>query len=488
MNSAFALAATLLAFFLANDGFAPALEASPPEERQRLFAYDAKQPLETKLTLLYERNGVRTYDLLYASPKGGMVTGYLVVPSGKGPFAGIVFGHWGPGDRTEFLPEAGVYAEAGAVSVMIDNPWNRPAPWRRPQGEGLAEPEKDRESWIGAVVDLRRAIDLLQERPDVDRARIGYVGHSYGAQWGAVLSAIDDRVRAAVLMGGVPDSDAILVESQEPDIVRMRERYTGEQLQRYLDVNRPLDAIRYIGHAAPTPLLFQFARHERYFGEAAMKRYAEAASEPKDIRWYDTGHDLNDPRALADRAVWLGSRLGLAPVLPVLEQRISGEARATRAQAEPVRVHVSAGGSGRTAPESDLRDSQADLVKALRERDGVLLVAAQEEADVELRIVRRERQPTSRVFFVPITPTGMIPIRIQERVVFGSLVVGDDTFALTGAHRQSWGGAADTLAAHLERWIDDNRSRLLARRRGRPAPRSGQRSDPSVASNTALRS
>jgi dienelactone hydrolase len=294
----------------------------PLEELRRYFGYDPKQPLDAKLTLLYERAGVRTYDLLYASPKGGMVTGYLVSPGGPGPYAGIVFGHWGPGDRTEFLPEASLYAEAGAVSVMIDYPWNRPAPWRKPQGQGLAEPEKDRDSWINAVVDLRRAIDLLAGRPEVDAKRIGYVGHSYGAQWGAILSAIDDRVRAAALMGGVADIDATLIESNEPDIVALRERTPKQDFERYLEINRPFDGIRYVPFAAPTSLLFQFARHERYFGEASMKRYAEAASQPKDVLWYDTGHDLNDPRAIADRAAWLAPKLDLAPMGPILEKRI----------------------------------------------------------------------------------------------------------------------------------------------------------------------
>lgn len=316
-----ARATTVLLLFL---GLRGAWAGGPNaiQDLRRSFDYDPKQPLEAKLTLLYERAGVRTYDLLYASPKGGMVTGYLLSPSGTGPFAGIVFGHWGPGDRTEFLPEAAIYAAAGAVSVMIDNPWNRPAPWRKPQGQGLGEPEKDRDSWINAVVDLRRAIDLLAARPDVDAARIGYVGHSYGAQWGAILAAIDDRVRAAALLGGVADVDAIIVEPDDPDVVALRGRHSKQELERYLEINRPFDGIRYVPHAAPTPLLFQFARHERSFNEASMKRYAEAASEPKVVRWYDTGHDLNDPRALADRAAWLAPKLGLGPVGPILEKRI----------------------------------------------------------------------------------------------------------------------------------------------------------------------
>ena len=71
---------------------------------KHLYDYDQKQPLDTKETLLFEREGATVYNISYASPKGGRVTAFLVVPAGEGPFAGLVFGHWGPGNRTEFLP------------------------------------------------------------------------------------------------------------------------------------------------------------------------------------------------------------------------------------------------------------------------------------------------------------------------------------------------------------------------------------------------
>lgn len=288
---------------------------------RRLFDYDAKKPIEARLTLQRDDGGVKVYDLLYPSPRDGMVTGYLVVPGGKGPFAGLVFGHWGPGNRTEFLPEAVMYAEAGAVSVLVDYPWVRPEPWRRNQGRGLKEPEKDRDSWVHAVVDLRRAFDLLESRPDVDRSRLGYVGHSYGAQWGAILAAVDKRMKAAVLVGGVPDAESIVMRD-DPDMRALREGHTKDEIEAYFRLNRPFDAIRYVPHAAPVPVLFQFARHERIFGEAEMNRYYAAASQPKEVRWYETGHDLNDLRVLADRAAWLAPKLGLKSMRAVFERRL----------------------------------------------------------------------------------------------------------------------------------------------------------------------
>src|SRR5260370_20594344 len=140
----------------------------------------------------------------------------------------MVFGHWGYGNRTEFLPEAILYARAGVVSLLIDYPCVRPAPWRRCEpGE---KPEAVRDNYAATVIDLRRGIDLLQARSDVDSNRIAYVSHSTGAQWGAILSAIDKRVKAAGLMGGIPTEATISLESDDPQIVAFPQKTTTEQL------------------------------------------------------------------------------------------------------------------------------------------------------------------------------------------------------------------------------------------------------------------
>jgi pimeloyl-ACP methyl ester carboxylesterase len=186
----------------------------------------------------------------------------------------------------------------------------------------VSHAEEDHETYVQAVVDLRRGIDLLLARPGVDPSRLAYVGHSYGAQWGAILSAVDDRVKAAVLMGGIPDRAAIYLENDDPDIVELRASTPKKEIEKYLRVNARTDAIRYVRHAAPTPLLFQFARHERYFNEEAMKKYAEAASEPKLIKWYDTGHGLNDVQALLDRSEWLQGKIGTGLITQILERKL----------------------------------------------------------------------------------------------------------------------------------------------------------------------
>jgi len=57
--------------------------------------------------------------------------------------------------------------------------------------------------------------------------------------------------------------------------------------------------------------------------EAAMLRYARAASQPKIVEWYDTGHDLNDVQALIDRANWLQTQIGIKSILPILQKKLS---------------------------------------------------------------------------------------------------------------------------------------------------------------------
>lgn len=46
-----------------------------------------------------------------------------------------------------------------------------------------------------------------------------------------------------------------------------------------------------------------------------MRQYAEAASQPKQVKWYDAGHELQDLQALIDRDNWLRKELGLRPTM-----------------------------------------------------------------------------------------------------------------------------------------------------------------------------
>jgi dienelactone hydrolase len=59
---------------------------------------------------------------------------------------------------------------------------------------------------VKVVKDFRRCIDYLQqERPDIDGQRLAYCGFSWGANYGAIIPAVEDRLGASVLaVAGMP--------------------------------------------------------------------------------------------------------------------------------------------------------------------------------------------------------------------------------------------------------------------------------------------
>ncbi len=251
----------------------------PFEELVRLFDYDQNKPIDLPEISVKNKDGYSVHDITISSPAGGKITAFMTVPSGKGPFAGIVFLHWGQGDRSEFNDETAGLAKKGAVCVSVNAPWHSP---------GYEEKSAD-DLFKQIVIDLRRAVDLLLTRKDVDPGRIGFVGHSLGATWGGVLAGVEKRIRAFVLMGGygIPS--------------------------KYYEKSVPspfLDGIHYICHAAPSSLFFQFAENDEYITKEAAAEFINAASEPKTVKWYKTNHAFNK-KACIDRMKWLSDELNL---------------------------------------------------------------------------------------------------------------------------------------------------------------------------------
>jgi eukaryotic-like serine/threonine-protein kinase len=58
------------------------------------------------------------------------------------------------------------------------------------------------ELFIKVVKDFSRCIDYLETRRDIDRHRLAYFGLSWGARYGAIIPAVDERLGASVLVVG----------------------------------------------------------------------------------------------------------------------------------------------------------------------------------------------------------------------------------------------------------------------------------------------
>jgi pimeloyl-ACP methyl ester carboxylesterase len=206
------------------------------------------------------------HDISYAGSKGGRIRAYQVAPPGKGPFAGVIFVHPGPGSRSSFLDEALTLAKAKATCLLIDAPWaNGPEFGKRASGR----PEDVRDWFIEIAGDLRRAVDLI------------------GALFGGILSGVDKRIKASVLMAGVGSfTDVALLNM--PTLA-------GSELEKYKKIMEPIDPLRYIKNAAPFALFFQFGLQDVFYPMQKFLEYYEAGSEPKSIQWYNADHySLNE--------------------------------------------------------------------------------------------------------------------------------------------------------------------------------------------------
>jgi cephalosporin-C deacetylase-like acetyl esterase len=270
-----------------------------------LFAYDASAPLDVRETSSTVADGVRTIELSYASPKGGRVPATLVLPASAGRAPAVVFQH-GAGDasREDFRLEAVDLARSGLASLLVDAPLAR-SPYRNWMTFQL----RDRSGYVQNVVDLRRGIDLLERRAEVDASRLALVGHSYGGSIAGVVAGADPRVDLVVAMAAPGRmTDFLRLQGRAwvrraPTRLRPSRR---RQLARYLAYMRAVDAAEHVGRTT-APILFQFGRRDelpaRWF-----QTYVDAAPAGNRVEWYDAGHALCEC-ATRDRKAWLLERL-----------------------------------------------------------------------------------------------------------------------------------------------------------------------------------
>ena len=269
-----------------------AAEVLPLEERAKLFAYDDSEAPKAAVRGKKTLRGAQVEDVTYSAPNGD-VRAYLVQPDGKAR-AVVLWLHWfgeeSNTNRTEFLPDAAALAKDGVLSLLPQGTF----PWA---GGLSGEVDKDLQSAIGQVVDLRAGLDVLQkEGGDVP---VGFVGHDYGAMFGSLL-VTDGRPDAYVLMA----PDATFANWFVKYLLGGRGSATEYQQQ-----FAPLDPVANVGDAAPGSVFFQFGKSDPYVPGYIADKFTEAAPDAK-VSDYDGGHEL-DAKARADRLAWLREKLGL---------------------------------------------------------------------------------------------------------------------------------------------------------------------------------
>jgi hypothetical protein len=271
-----------------------------------LFSYDVDAPLDLQKTVESTNNGVEVGSISFGSPDGGLVTGKTWDPVTRpGLRPGIVLMHGLPGNASSMTGLAQSYARHGAVVIAID------APFARREGPALRFADQDRAEQIQVIKDLQRAVDVLRSRPDVDDDRIAFVGFSWGGATGALFVGIERRLEAAALVVG---HGGQVSHATGPEGFKHIAGLSCARRVAWIRAMAPIEPIRFVGHAN-APLLLQNGTLDPLIPFADAAELHAAAPQPKTVRWYTAGHNLNQ-QAVDDRHDWLVETIGIDPMQP----------------------------------------------------------------------------------------------------------------------------------------------------------------------------
>jgi dienelactone hydrolase len=268
---------------------------------RNLFSYDVNAPLSLQKTVGSTSNGVEVSSISFSSPDGGLVTGMMWDPVTRpGLRPGMVLMHGLPGSASAMAVLAQNYARYGAVVVAID------APFARREGPALRFTDADRAEQIQVIKDLQRTVDVLRSRPDVDDDRIAYVGFSWGGATGALFVGIERRLKTAALVVG---HGGQVSHATGPEGFKHISGLSCARRVAWIRAMAPIEPIRFVGHAN-IPLLLQNGTSDNLIPRPDAAELHAAAPQPKEVRWYDAGHSLNQ-QAVADGLRWLHEKIGL---------------------------------------------------------------------------------------------------------------------------------------------------------------------------------
>ena len=140
--------------------------------------------------------------------------------------------------------------------------------------------------WKAAVAEAKDAIAWLDQHEAIDKTRLSVSGYSLGSYVALQTAAAEKRVRSVMIAAG-GDLPAT----------------PWTRMMRF--ISDPLKSVRAL---KGRPLLMLHGKRDRTIRPEQAQRLYDAASEPKELRWYDGGHVL--PSAAAtDAAAWLHNQV-----------------------------------------------------------------------------------------------------------------------------------------------------------------------------------
>lgn len=219
---------------------------------------------------------------------GDTVPGILTLPRGTdAPVPAVVLLH-GFSSRKERMADSigRALGKRGVASLAIDLPLHGARDGGF-ENLSLRNPLALVSKWRLAVREAHAAIHYLAEHAAIDPRRLAIAGYSLGAYLSMVVATDNPLVRAVVLAAG----GDLPAETPFASLVRA--------------IADPRRAARGL---AGRPLYMINGRWDRTIRPEQARALFDAASEPKELHWYDGGHWLPNP-VIDGAADWLAAQL-----------------------------------------------------------------------------------------------------------------------------------------------------------------------------------
>ena len=251
-----------------------------------MLGYDAGLPLGANTQKTLENDTFTRYHVTYLNDRGDTVPGILTLPNTtNGPFQTVFFQH-GMGDTKDcnyMLKGIKRFVELGYAVIAIDalGFGERSTPFTKHASPVMffGYPFLLRSVFIQTSVDVRRGVDFLVTRGDIDKNRIYYVGNSMGSLLGVMPAAVDKRFKRAVFIVGGAD---------------YAHQFTMTKLMGVpAGLFEVLDPKNYVGLISPRPVFMINTTRDELVPKGAADAFFAAAREPKTQVWVDSQHDID---------------------------------------------------------------------------------------------------------------------------------------------------------------------------------------------------
>jgi dienelactone hydrolase len=227
-----------------------------------------------------------TFDAAYGDER---MMAYLYLPkTGIGPYQTVIF-----------FPGSGVIRTPSSEQINVDEMFVKSGrallyPIYKSTFERGDDLTSDRptetsfykEHVIMWVKDLSRSIDYLETRSDIDTGKLAYFGFSWGGAMGAIIPAIEERIKTCVLLVA-----GLFFQPSLPEV----------------------DPVHYLPRIT-IPMLMLNGKYDSFFpyetSQLPFYQLLGTPKEDKDIFLYEHGHYVPKTQLAKETLAWLDQYLG----------------------------------------------------------------------------------------------------------------------------------------------------------------------------------